>query len=146
MICWNCDAKFAAGNSWGKVRCPNCKKVNDLPVEKNKVSDWERFLELKHIKVTCPNCARTIYVQRGSEHVVCSGCETILSIVKEVPLRPGAVQHHFCHSVLVPKESDFKHHTEYLPPKSITSYDKFKPLLQTVKNNEFNIKSMTQYK
>lgn len=128
-----------AGCTWDQVICPICSQLNLLPVEKVEVSEWERILEMKHLKVTCPTCKKKIYAIRGSEYVTCSECESILSIIKQVPLRPQTLYHPFSQSVLIPKEEDFKHHTVMPPLKSISNYDKFKPLLQTVKENEYNL-------
>ena len=136
-----------AGFTWDKVKCPSCHQVNDLPVEKVKISEWERILEMKHIKVTCPTCKKTIYTQRESEYVTCSGCNSIISIVKEVPLRPQTIYHKFSESVLIPKEEDFKHEVELPPPTlTISNEAKFKHLFQTVYSNEYKIlKDNTTY-
>ena len=49
-----------AGCTWDQVICPICSQLNLLPVEKVEVSEWERILEMKHLKVTCPTCKKKI--------------------------------------------------------------------------------------
>ena len=91
-----------AGNSWGEVKCPVCMQINIVPYEKpEKVSEWERFLEMKHTKITCPACKKNIYTRRESEYVRCNECGSVISIVKEVPNRPTTIYHHFNQSVLI---------------------------------------------
>ena len=93
-----------AGYTWSHVKCPRCEQINETPIDKIYISDWERFLELRFIKVTCPNCKKTIYCKRESEYVSCDGCQTIMSIVKQTPLRPGVFEHKFSKSVVVPNQ------------------------------------------
>ena len=157
IICWNCKTAFAGGNTWEKVTCPNCKEVNDVPLDKNdKIKEWERFLEMKHIKVTCPQCKKNIYCTRESEYVTCSECHCIMTIVKDVPLRPGTYEHKFSASVVVPEKKDFVHHYDYSKyggnlndnSKKINNKgifrksDPFKDIYDVSKKNEYNIKKM----
>ena len=57
---------------------------------------------MKLIKVTCPSCKKNIYCKRESEYVVCNYCQTIMTIIKNVPLRPETYEHKFSESVLIP--------------------------------------------
>ena len=83
IICWNCKTAFVGGKTWEKVTCPKCKEINEVDLDENeKVSEWERFLEMKHIKVTCPNCKKNIYCTRESEFVTCTECHCVMTIVK----------------------------------------------------------------
>ena len=62
---------------------------------------------MKHIKVTCPNCKKNIYCRRESEFVTCSECHCVMTIIKDVPLRPGTYEHkfkNFCQSCAMPLE------------------------------------------
>ena len=99
---------------------------------------------MKLIKVTCPSCKKNIYCKRESEYVVCNYCQTIMTIIKNVPLRPETYEHKFSESVLIPEEKNLKY-------KSKTNYnnnnnnkndnnknDKYKPLLQTIRENQIN--------
>ena len=94
-----------AGYSWNKVRCPQCNKLNEIPIQENNITQWERLLEGQLIKVTCENCKKIIYCQRESEFVSCSQCNTILNIVKgNTPFRPKVTKYDNCKSMVVPKE------------------------------------------
>ena len=132
-----------AGYTWSHVKCPRCEQINETPIDKIYISDWERFLELRFIKVTCPNCKKTIYCKRESEYVSCDGCQTIMSIVKQTPLRPGVFEHKFSKSVVVPNEkndNNFKENkTQFIDNKQINMNDTFKPLFQTVRENHLNL-------
>ena len=132
-----------AGYTWSQVKCPRCEQINETPIDKIYISDWERFLELRFIKVTCPNCKKTIYCKRESEYVSCDGCQTIMSIVKQTPLRPGVFEHKFSKSVVVPNEkndNNFKENkTQFIENKQINMNDTFKPLFQTVRENHLNL-------
>ena len=130
------------------MKCPICQKVNIVPKESNeKVNEWERILEMKLIKVTCPSCKKNIYCKRESEYVVCNYCHTIMSIIKNVPLRPETYEHKFSESVLVPEEKNFTSYKTQTQNnnniQSKTNYnnnnnktDKYKPLLQTIRDNQ----------
>ena len=132
-----------AGYTWSHVKCPRCEQINETPIDKIYISDWERFLELRFIKVTCPNCKKTIYCKRESEYVSCDGCQTIMTIVKQTPLRPGVFEHKFSKSVVVPNEkndNNFKENkTQFIENKQINMNDTFKPLFQTVRENHLNL-------
>jgi len=105
---------------------------------------------MKLIKVTCPSCKKNIYCKRESEFVVCNYCKTIMSILKNVPLRPETYEHKFSESVLVPEDKKFNgNKTEFKNNQynnknniiySKTNYDvktdKYKPLLQTIRDNQ----------
>ena len=154
IICWNCKTAFAGGKTWEKVTCPKCKEVNEVPLDENdKVGEWERFLEMRHIKVTCPNCKKNIYCTRESEHVTCSECHCIMTIIKEVPLRPGTYEHKFTASIAVPNENQGNKNNKNKygnynyggnkTQKKMGGYQKFDPfqdLLEVSKKNENNIK------
>ena len=134
------------------MTCPKCKELNEVPLDKNeKVGEWERFLEMKYIKVTCPNCKKNIYCTRFSEYVTCNECHCVMTIVKEVPLRPGTYEHKFTASIAVrPNKDDDKNKKKYdnnnpnvNKQKKIGNYKKFDPigeLLDVSKKNENNIK------
>ena len=105
---------------------------------------------MRHIKVTCPNCKKNIYCTRESEHVTCSECHCIMTIVKEVPLRPGTYEHKFTASIAIKDESINKKNKDLDDKKSnkaqkrIGSYQKFDPLKDLIdvsKKNEKNIKN-----
>ena len=131
------------------MTCPKCKEVNQVPVDENeKVSEWERFLEMRHIKVTCPNCKKNIYCTRESEYVTCTECHCVMTIIKDVPLRPGTYEHKFTASIAVKnKEEDNKNiklENKNIK-KQIDPYkknDPFKELLDISKKNENNIKKI----
>lgn len=123
-----------------------------MPLDENdKVGEWERFLEMRHIKVTCPNCKKNIYCTRESEHVTCSDCHCIMTIVKEVPLRPGTYEHKFTASIAIKNENDNNNNygnsnfnKENKTKKKIGGYQKFDPfqdLIDVSKKNEKNIKN-----
>lgn len=153
IICWNCKTTFAGGNTWEKVKCPNCKEVNNVPIDKNdKIKEWERILEMKHIKVTCPQCKKNIYCTRESNYVTCTECHCVMSIVKDVPLRPGTYEHKFSASVVVPEKKDFVHHFDYNKYDGnlndnknkkrgiFEKSDPFKDIYDVSKKNERNIR------
>ena len=133
------------------MTCPKCKEVNEVPLDKNeKVGEWERFLEMKYIKVTCPNCKKNIYCTRFSEYVTCSECHCVMTIIKDVPLRPGTYEHKFTASIAVRpnKDDDDKKKKKYNDindnkQKKINNFQKIDPfqeLLDVSKKNENNIK------
>ena len=135
------------------MTCPKCKEVNEVPLDENdKVSEWERFLEMKHIKVTCPNCKKNIYCTRESEYVTCTECHCVMTIVKDVPLRPGTYEHKFTASIAVRnKEKDNNNNKNKLENnnrikrKGMGIYkknDPFQELLDVSKKNEDNIKKI----
>ena len=147
IICWNCKTAFTGGKTWEKVTCPKCKELNIVPLDENdRVGEWERFLEIRHIKVTCPNCKKNIYCSRESEHVTCSECHCIMTIVKEVPLRPGAYEHKFTASIAIKNINDNnKNNNSNKMPKWSGGYHKFDPfqdLIDLSKKNEKNIKNI----
>ena len=93
---------------------------------------------MKLIKVTCPSCKKNIYCKRESEYVVCKYCQTIMTIIKNVPLRPETFEHKFSESVLIPEEkklNNIKSKTNY---NNNNNNDKYKPLLQTIRENQLN--------
>ena len=103
---------------------------------------------MRHIKVTCPNCKKNIYCTRESEHVTCSECHCIMTIVKEVPLRPGTYEHKFTASIAIKNENDNNNNKYYnnenKTKKKIGGYQKFDPfqdLIDVSKKNEKNIKN-----
>ena len=116
--------------------------------ENDKVGEWERFLEMKHIKVTCPNCKKNIYCQRESEHVTCNECHCIMTIIKEVPLRPGTYEHKFTASIAIKDENNNNKNEKKIENKTkkqIRGYKKFDPfedLIDVSKKNEKNIKKL----
>ena len=134
------------------MTCPKCKEINEVSAEENeKVSEWERFLEMKHIKVTCPNCKKNIYCTRESEFVTCTECHCVMTIIKDIPLRPGTYEHKFTASIAVKnKEEDYKNKNKYenkigIKRKGIVNnqkYDPFQELLDVSKKNENNIKKI----
>ena len=132
------------------MTCPKCKELNEVPLDQNeKVGEWERFLEMKYIKVTCPNCKKNIYCTRFSEYVTCNECHCVMTIVKEVPLRPGTYEHKFTASIAVKnKEEDNKNKLENknnIKRKGLginQKYDPFQELLDVSKKNENNIKKI----
>ena len=136
------------------MTCPKCKEVNEVPLDENdKVSEWERFLEMKHIKVTCPNCKKNIYCIRESEYVTCTECHCVMTIVKDVPLRPGTYEHKFTASIAVRnKEKDNNNNNNNKLEKNdnikrkgmgiYKKYDPFQELLEVSKKNEDNIKKI----
>ena len=132
-----------AGYTWSQVKCPKCEQINETPIDKIYISDWERFLELRFIKVTCPNCKKTIYCKRESEYVSCDGCQTIMTIVKQTPLRPGVFEHKFSKSVVVPDEKNYSNlkdnKTQFIENQQLNMNDTFKPLFQTVRENHLNL-------
>ena len=68
---------------------------------------------MKHIKVTCPNCKKNIYCTRESEFVTCTECHCVMTIIKDIPLRPGTYEHKFTASIAVKnKEEDNKNKLE----------------------------------
>ena len=150
IICWNCKTAFVGGKTWEKVTCPKCKEINEVDLDENeKVSEWERFLEMKHIKVTCPNCKKNIYCTRESEFVTCNECHCVMTIIKDVPLRPGTYEHKFTASIAVKnKEEDNKNilaNKNDVKKKGIGIYkknDPFQELLDVSKKNENNIKKI----
>ena len=119
-----------------------------VPLDENdKVGEWERFLEMRHIKVTCPNCKKNIYCTRESEHVTCSECHCIMTIVKEVPLRPGTYEHKFTASIAIKNENNNinKNNNINQMKKRTEGYKKFDPfqdLIDVSKKNEKNIKNI----
>ena len=131
-----------AGYTWPNVKCPSCEQINELPIDDIKISEWERFLELRFIKITCSNCKKTIYCKRESEYVSCDTCNNIMSIIKEVPLRPTVYQHQFAQSVLIPDDNNNKNiqsKTFLSENKKSNINDTFKPLFQTVRDNHINL-------
>ena len=115
------------------MTCPKCKEVNEVPLDENeKVTEWERFLEMKHIKVTCPNCKKNIYCRRESEFVTCAECHCVMTIIKDVPLRPGTYEHKFTASIAVKNKEkkdekiNMKNQNEN-KKKSFVSNQKFDP-------------------
>ncbi len=132
-----------AGYTWSQVKCPKCEQINETPIDKIYISDWERFLELRFIKVTCPNCKKTIYCKRESVYVSCDGCQTIMTIVKQTPLRPGVYEHKFSKSVVVPDEKNYSNlkdnKTQFIENQQLNMNDTFKPLFQTVRENHLNL-------
>ena len=132
-----------AGYTWSQVKCPKCEQINETPIDKIYISDWERFLELRFIKVTCPNCKKTIYCKRESVYVSCDGCQTIMTIVKQTPLRPGVYEHKFSKSVVVPDEKNYSNlkdnKTQFIENQQSNMNDTFKPLFQTVRENHLNL-------
>ena len=134
------------------MTCPKCKEVNEVPLDENeKVTEWERFLEMKHIKVTCPNCKKNIYCRRESEFVTCAECHCVMTIIKEVPLRPGTYEHKFTASIAVKnKEQDNKNNklenkNTNIKRKGIginQKYDPFQELFDVSKKNANNIKKI----
>ena len=134
------------------MTCPKCKELNLVPLDENdKVGEWERFLELKHIKVTCPNCKKNIYCTRESEHVTCSECHCVMTIIKEVPLRPGTYEHKFTASIAVKdnddnnnrmKDNDKKYGKTQKKNNWNQKFDPFQDLLEVSKKNESNIKKI----
>ena len=100
---------------------------------------------MKHIKVTCPNCKKNIYCTRESEFVTCNECHCVMTIIKDVPLRPGTYEHKFTASIAVKnKEEDKKIKLENKNiNKQVGPYkkiDPFQELLDVSKKNENNIK------
>ena len=132
-----------AGYTWSQVKCPKCEQINETPIDKIYINDWERFLELRFIKVTCPNCKKTIYCKRESVYVSCDGCQTIMTIVKQTPLRPGVYEHKFSKSVVVPDEKNYSNlkdnKTQFIENQQLNMNDTFKPLFQTVRENHLNL-------
>ncbi len=113
-----------------------------VPLDENdKVGEWERFLEMRHIKVTCPNCKKNIYCTRESEHVTCSECHCIMTIVKEVPLRPGTYEHKFTASIAIKNENN---NINQIQKKTggYKKFDLFQDLIDVSKKNEKNIKNI----
>ena len=100
---------------------------------------------MRHIKVTCPNCKKNIYCQRESEHVTCSECHCIMTIVKEVPLRPGTYEHKFTASIAIKNEDDINNKNKSNKgQRKIGGYQKFDPfkdIIEVSKKNEKNIKN-----
>ena len=105
---------------------------------------------MKHIKVTCPNCKKNIYCRRESEFVTCSECHCVMTIIKDVPLRPGTYEHKFTASIAVKNKEkkdekiNLKNQNEN-KKKSFVSNQKFDPfqdLLDVSKKNENNIKKI----
>ena len=97
---------------------------------------------MRHIKVTCPNCKKNIYCTRESEHVTCSECHCIMTIVKEVPLRPGTYEHKFTASISIKNENNNNKSDKI--QKKIGRYEKFDPfkdIIEVSKKNEKNIKN-----
>lgn len=145
IICWNCGTTFAGGYTWTHVTCPKCNQLNICESFKNeKVSEWERILEMQHTKVTCSNCKKNIYCKRESSYVTCDECHCIMSIIKDVPLRPTSLEHKLAGTVLIPEEKDFKSEQIKLHKdnKKTVKFDPYSELINTVKNNEFNINKM----
>ena len=103
---------------------------------------------MRHIKVTCPNCKKNIYCTRESEHVTCSECHCIMTIIKEVPLRPGTFEHKFTASIAVPSQNDDKRNKYNYVNKTQKKiggnqkFDPFQDLLDVSKKNERNIKKL----
>ena len=100
---------------------------------------------MKHIKVTCPNCKKNIYCTRESEFVTCNECHCVMTIIKDVPLRPCTYEHKFTASIAVKnKEEDKKIKLENKNiKKQVGPYkkiDPFQELLDVSKKNENNIK------
>ena len=100
---------------------------------------------MKHIKVTCPNCKKNIYCTRESEFVTCNECHCVMTIIIDVPLRPGTYEHKFTASIAVKKkEEDKKIKLENKNiKKQVGPYkkiDPFQELLDVSKKNENNIK------
>ncbi len=98
---------------------------------------------MKLIKVTCPSCKKNIYCKRESEYVVCKYCQTIMTIIKNVPLRPETFEHKFSESVLIPEEkklNNIKSKTNYNNNNNNNNdnNDKYKPLFQTIRENQLN--------
>ena len=105
---------------------------------------------MKYIKVTCPNCKKNIYCTRFSEYVTCNECHCVMTIIKDVPLRPGTYEHKFTATIAVkPKKDDDKNNK----PNNINdnkqkrknNYHKIDPiqeLLDVSKKNENNIKKI----
>ncbi len=120
--------------------------------ENDKVGEWERFLEMRHIKVTCPNCKKNIYCTRESEHVTCSECHCVMTIIKEVPLRPGTYEHKFTASIAIDNnDNNKKKDYEKNYKKTVKTqkkydwnqkFDPFQDLLEVSKKNENNIKKI----
>ena len=105
---------------------------------------------MRHIKVTCPNCKKNIYCTRESEHVTCSECHCIMTIVKEVPLRPGTYEHKFTASIAIKNEDDNKIGKSNINSQNKTKkkfggtqkFDPFQDLIDVSKKNEKNIKNI----
>ena len=104
---------------------------------------------MKHIKVTCPNCKKNIYCTRESEFVTCNECHCVMTIIKDIPLRPGTYEHKFTASIAVRnKEEDKKNKLEnknvqkHIRVGTYKKSDPFKDLLDVSKKNENNIKKI----
>ena len=110
---------------------------------------------MRHIKVTCPNCKKNIYCTRESEHVTCSECHCIMTIIKEVPLRPGTYEHKFTASIAIKNEDNNYKNKKNYENNDIKSgnktqkriggthkFDPFQDLLEVSKKNEKNIKKI----
>ena len=130
-----------AGYTWSYIKCPQCEEINETPKDKIYISEWERFLEMRFIKVTCPNCKKKIYCKRESEFVSCDDCETIMTIIKEKPLRPSVYEHKFNKSIVAPEinENDNINKTYVNHYQQLTMNNTFKPLFQTVRENHLNL-------
>ena len=100
---------------------------------------------MRHIKVTCPNCKKNIYCTRESEYVTCNECHCVMTIIKEVPLRPGTYEHKFTASIAVKNKDDDKKNSKLENKnikKNVGPYKKIDPFqeLDVSKKNENNIK------
>ena len=63
-----------------------------------------------------------------------------MTIIKNVPLRPETYEHKFSESVLIPEEKNLKYKskTNYNNNNNNNKNDKYKPLLQTIRENQIN--------
>ena len=99
---------------------------------------------MRHIKVTCPNCKKNIYCTRESEHVTCSECHCIMTIVKEVPLRPGTYEHKFTASIAIKNEDDNKNKSNKTQ-KKLGGYQKFDPFKDLSEQAEIQSYAILNY-
>lgn len=137
VICWNCDQLLLAGLTWDKVQCPICHEVNIIPDGKPEIGEYERILEMKLTKITCVICKKVIYTKRESDYLKCTYCNTLLYILKNVPLRPATYGEY---TVVEATNEMIKemNKTDPLPKERFkrSKYDTFKPLFETVRENK----------
>ena len=68
-----------------KAKCPKCKKINDIILNYEDLSD-----DLKNVFtiVICKFCNKKILVRKESEYVICANCKSTLLIEKDYKYSP----------------------------------------------------------
>jgi LSD1 subclass zinc finger protein len=75
-LCWNCNTHLVYRNGAKKVRCYNCKEINDMDLNN---------IEAKEL-ITCPNqkCQAHLLAPEMAYRIYCPTCNSIFVNPKEV--------------------------------------------------------------